>query len=307
MNLPESGRSIGVEVPPAQDETLVAEDGVSLATTWFQPPADALDATLIIGGATAVRRQYYGAFARVMASRGFRVVTLDYRGIGGSAPGRLRGFRATMQDWATLDLERVFDAVEQRAPGRPVVYVAHSFGGQAVGLLRHRTALRAAVFVASQSGYWRHWPGLAKLGMLAFWSIVIPGTTRLLGYFPSRRLGMGENLPAGVAGQWARWGRHRDYILSAAPDAPRRFAEFTAPIRAYSLADDGYAPRRAVEALLEAYGGAAVEHRHVSPADVGASRIGHFGFFRKRFEDTLWSEVGDWLQAEIGTRGAVDP
>jgi hypothetical protein len=28
--------------------------------------------------------------------------------------------------------------------------------------------------------------------------------------------------------------------------------------------------------------------KRIAPADIGVSRIGHFGFFNSRFQDSLW-------------------
>jgi len=33
----------------------------------------------------------------------------------------------------------------------------------------------------------------------------------------------------------------------------------------------------------------------IAPGDIGVRRIGHFGFFRKPFESTLWPRVAGWL------------
>ena len=35
----------------------------------------------------------------------------------------------------------------------------------------------------------------------------------------------------------------------------------------------------------------------VAPADIAASRIGHFGFFREQFRGPLWRPSVDWLAA----------
>ncbi|MFL6259471.1 MAG: hypothetical protein ACJ76Y_07150 [Thermoanaerobaculia bacterium] len=35
-----------------------------------------------------------------------------------------------------------------------------------------------------------------------------------------------------------------------------------------------------------------------SPREVGAPAIGHFGFFRERFRDTLWRESSGWLREQ---------
>src|SRR5215470_18254996 len=39
----------------------------------------------------------------------------------------------------------------------------------------------------------------------------------------------------------------------------------------------------------------------LSPAAVGAQKIGHFGFFRSRFPDSLWVRIADWLRADMLT------
>ena len=33
----------------------------------------------------------------------------------------------------------------------------------------------------------------------------------------------------------------------------------------------------------------------ISPAQIGATKIGHFGFFKPEFRDTLWKDAADWL------------
>src|SRR5690348_14590136 len=118
----------------ALELTFSATDGFSLAVSHFhaETPARAL---VLIASATAVPRQYYAKFARYLAERGFDVLTFDYRGIGGSRPLSLRGFSARMRDWALLDLQAAVDFAAGRAGGKPLFFIGHSFGGQALGLL----------------------------------------------------------------------------------------------------------------------------------------------------------------------------
>jgi hypothetical protein len=61
-----------------------------------------------------------------------------------------------------------------------------------------------------------------------------------------------------------------------------------------------------VEALAAFYSAARAQVRLVRPADVGASAIGHFGFFRARFEPTLWREAALFL-AGAASRGSGSP
>ncbi len=54
---------------------------------------------------------------------------------------------------------------------------------------------------------------------------------------------------------------------------------------------------RRVESLLTFYPNAEQAHRHVALREAGAESIGHFGFFRPRFRDSLWRDAADWLEA----------
>ena len=249
----------------------------------------------MIQAATGVKQEYYARFAAYLAGRDFTVLTFDYRGIGRSRPASLRGFTATMSDWALLDAAAALDFLAGNSRSGKILAVGHSFGGQAFGLLPHHERIGAALMVGSQSGYWRHWPPSGRAWMWPVTHVALPAISRALGYFPSSRLGFGEDLPAGVAIEWASWCRHPRYLVGAL-DAGESYARFNARLRAYALTDDTFAPVGAVRALLALYSGARSELRQVTPREVGARRIGHFGFFREQFHDTLWREAADWLE-----------
>ena len=126
--------------------------------------------------------------------------------------------------------------------------------------------------------------------------LALPGSPRLLGYFPGSRLGFGEDLPPGVAIEWASWCRHPRYLVGAlgVEDAMRACARRFAPTRSATIRSRRC---RAVEALLELYPNARWRDCAASRrATLGAKRIGHFGFFRERFRDSLWREAADWLE-----------
>jgi predicted alpha/beta hydrolase len=53
-----------------------------------------------------------------------------------------------------------------------------------------------------------------------------------------------------------------------------------------------------VEALARLYPNARWETRRIAPREVGVGSIGHFGFFRERFRDSLWREAADWLERQ---------
>jgi predicted alpha/beta hydrolase len=271
---------------------LTAADGYRLGATLFEAPA-AKYAVLVMP-ATGVPQTYYAKFAAYLAERGLEVLTFDYRGIGQSRSTDIKQLAARMRDWAQLDAPAALEFLSSYAK---LMVVGHSFGGQALGLLPGPERIAAALIVGSQSGYWRNWPPLGRAWMWPVTHVFLPAIPRLLGYFPSSRLGFGEDLPAGVAIEWASWCRNPTYIVGAL-GAEASYARFAAPLRAYALTDDPFAPAGAVQALLNLYPASKSEIRRVHPRDVGAERIGHFGFFRESFRDTLWREAAQWLEAQ---------
>jgi predicted alpha/beta hydrolase len=225
-------------------------------------------------------------------------LTLDNRGNGGSRVGPVRRSRARLREWAEQDLAGAVDLLAAAVPGAPLLWVGHSVGGQLLGVVDD-PRIAAALLVGAQSGHWRHWSGVGRVGIVALWYAVIPLLVPLLGRLPARVLGGGEDVPAGVAREWARWGRHRDYVLSyARPRGGLGFTRFAGAIVSYAISDDAFAPLRSVEALLGFFPEARTELRVVRPADLGERAVGHFGFFRPRFEPTLWREAGTWLGSQ---------
>lgn len=287
------------------DETRVAIpalDGFSLAGTLCARENGAEKrAIVVLAAATGVRRTFYAGFARHLAAHGLPCVCFDYRGVGDSRPRSLRGFGATLSQWGSSDLAGVFDWALERWPRARLLLVAHSVGGQIVGLAHNAASVDAAVFVGCQEGYWRNWPFPKVVQFWLLCHLLMPVSSRLLGYMPARRLGLGEDLPRGVGLEWARWARSKGAL------GGRHYAELRAPVLAYSAGDDTLAPRRAVDALLRCYPGIGVERRHLEPHELGVGALGHFGFFRDSFRSTLWREVGEWLNAHAAGPGHSAP
>jgi predicted alpha/beta hydrolase len=274
-----------------------ARDGRMLTGTVFAagPPRG----TIIVASAMGVRRGLYALFADHLAQAGLTVLTFDYRGIGASRGETLRGFEAQLHDWGELDLAGAFDWMRRRHPTVPMQLVAHSVGGQVFGLVED-APVAGAVFVGAQSGSWKLWHGLHRVAMFAVWHVLLPGFARTLGYVPMKAFRQGEDLPGGVAAEWARWGRQDDYVWSyARPRGGMGFTRWGGPLRSYVISDDGYAPQEGVEALLAMYTRAQSELRVIRPSELDVDRIGHFDVFKPRFRETIWNEIRDTLAARI--------
>ena len=59
------------------------------------------------------------------------------------------------------------------------------------------------MLIGGHTGYYGDYHPRYRLPMTAVWHALMPAITLVLGYFPARRLGLGEDLPARVALQWA--------------------------------------------------------------------------------------------------------
>lgn len=273
--------------------TIPARDGFNLAATVFEPGDRANGGVVSINAATAVPRRFYAPFASFLAGRGYTVVSYDYRGIGESRPRSLRGFRALARDWVLLDMAGVVDWIaSELTPGR-LVHVGHSFGGQTAGLLPNADRIDAMVTFSSQSGYWRLQGGSQPLQVAFHMYVTFPVLATLFGYLPWSRFAPAQDLPRGVALEWARWCRNPRYLLGDDSLPLERFARFRAPVLAYSFDDDDWGTARAVDAMMQVYPN--LERRHCIPSEAGLESVGHVGFFRVGSR-SLWDEVLAWME-----------
>ncbi len=78
-------------------------------------------------------------------------------------------------------------------------------------------------------------------------------------------------------------------------EARENFRKYRGALRATGLSDDSWAPPAAIKQLLVHYPNAAREHLTIRPGDIGAEKIGHFGFFRDLGREKLWPAAADWL------------
>jgi predicted alpha/beta hydrolase len=278
-----------------------ATDGYALGARRFGDQS--AGPYVVIAGATAVKQAYYTRFAAWLALQGCTVLTWDYRGIGDSRPAKLRGFDATLSDWGARDLEGVLRFALEDKASRPLHVIGHSVGGQLLGLADSNGSIDRIVTVSSQSGYWGHWRGASAWQKAALWYGVMPVVGNVVGFIPGQ-LGIGEDLPKGVALEWARWCRHPQYLLGHG-HSREGFERVRAPLRAISVDDDDYAPAQAVDWLHALYSNADVERHHVEPRTLSATSVGHFGFFRAAFQDSLWPLVTGFLMSPTVSTGAL--
>ncbi|MGE0497543.1 MAG: alpha/beta fold hydrolase [Ramlibacter sp.] len=281
--------------PPvtASPIALTTRDGYRLTALRYAAQGP-LRGHLIVAGATGTPQLFYKAFAEYASTQGYTVLTLDYRGIGLSRPGSLRGFRMAYLDWARQDLAAAVDHMAR--DDVPLFMVGHSFGGHAFGLLPNHERVARFYTFATGAG-WNGWMPMAeRIKVWVMWNLVGPLIIRWKGYLAWSRLGMGEDLPLDVYREWKHWCRFPRYFFDdpAMPDVAERFGRVTTPIRAANALDDLWAPPASRDAFMAGYRGTPWQAIDIDPQRSGLGAIGHMGYFRRKAQP-LWGEVLSWF------------
>ncbi|MEP7329750.1 MAG: alpha/beta fold hydrolase [Betaproteobacteria bacterium] len=290
----------------ATSVTFTATDGSVLAGTLYQPAAGKPpSAAVLINAGAGIPATYYGRFATWLAAAGIPVLTYDYRGIGRSRPASMRGFNASVEDWGSKDCAAALATLRLYVADTPLIVLGHSVGCFATGFMQDPADVAALVFVAPHTGYYGDYAPRQRPWMWLAWHAMMPVATRMVGYFPGRRFGLPDDLPRGVALEWARR-RHPDFWWNlrhadGTPDVERhavlrqRFAAFRVAGLSVRIADDAFATAAGEARIQGLFASVHFDHIVVEPNANKLGAIGHFGFFRSASRDALWPIVGDWI------------
>jgi predicted alpha/beta hydrolase len=285
------------------DLVVPARDGYPLAARLWA--AEGSTQVALINGGAGIASTYYDRFAAFLAEEGIPTLVYDYRGIARSSPRRLRGFKASVEEWGSKDCAGMLDWLQERFPSARRIVVGHSVGGFLTGFAVNGELIDRMLLISAHTGYWGDYAFRARPSMYILWHLLMPFATSITGYFPARAFRLGEDLPAGVAKEWANrrrgdfwWNLRR---ADGSLDVDRRdklLARFH-NIRAHTLAlrftDDPFATETATKRILSLYLNATTSTLAVKPADINNQPIGHFGFFRRRMRATLWNRALAWL------------
>jgi predicted alpha/beta hydrolase len=276
---------------------ILCPDGVRLGGHLWRIPGGTPSGSIVINPATGVLARYYHRYARFLARHGFEVLTYDYRGIGLSRPARLRGCGYRWQHWGGRDVDAALCHMAARRCG-PLMVVGHSIGGFLPGLAESAVRIDRMLTVGAQYAWWGDYQPRRRLGLFLKWHVAMPALTALCGYFPGRRLGWLEDLPAGVANEWSFRGPRfeRSHPRQERPAVLARLAAVSAPILAVAMSDDELGTIPAVRRALAYYTGAQRTMVLLKPQDYAHTVIGHFGLFHDSHAAGFWRDTLQWLR-----------
>lgn len=284
-------------LPQEEKVTFSAIDGQPLEGNWLVPKNPVLTVVIVCGG--GIPAIMYKSLARHLSGQGMAVLTFDYRGIGRSRRGSLRGFEAGIEHWGVLDFGAALALAARRFPRIPLGVVAHSIGTLLVGAAPEAGHIARLVLLAPHTGYFRDYASRWKWALYLTWHVFMPLVTKFVGFFPGRALGLGEDLPRGFAMDWAR---RRQPSLLGSDDDDRRFGPILAkydrlacPTLVLGTSDDAFAPPVAGRRLLASYPRLRPVVETVSPSDLRVRHLGHFAFLRRATGVYFWRRIAAWL------------
>ncbi len=259
-------------------------------------PEESNNKVIVVNSACGIKQNFYIKYATFLSQKGYDVITYDYRGIGLSRNKPLKGFDATMTDWASKDFSAVANYVKSNFKSHKKILIGHSFGGNSIGMSSEADAFDAYITVASQFGYWRFFNPIYQPLLLWVFFVIMPLLSRLYGYFPSQVKQLGEKLPKGVANDWITIITNPNSMLSLTKRTGNYYGTIKNPMLIISISDDQMAPKRAVDELSKrVFQNASIERLHIEVEK--RKPVGHLNFFKKQFETDLWSIPTNWIDA----------
>jgi predicted alpha/beta hydrolase len=284
-----------------EDLVLLATDSYPLSARIWRSTSASTTVAILINAGAGISARYYDSFAQYLAAHGAAVLLYDYRGIAKSRPRSLRGFSASVEEWGRKDCSAALELLAKRFSGIPVVVIGHSVGGFVTGFVPNGRLIDRLVLIGAHTGYWRDYSKTRRLRMYALWHVIMPAVTRTIGFFPGRMLRVCEDIPAGAALEWADR-RHPDFWwnvrtktgeldVGRIEDALARFRAIHAPTVAIRFSDDPFATAEATNRILSLFSNCPATQVMLGPEDTSGQPIGHFGFFRTRFRNSLWPIV----------------
>jgi predicted alpha/beta hydrolase len=269
-----------------------AKDGFNISAIIRHPTA-APKGVIQVNCGTGIPQKVYANLASFLTENGYITVTYDYRGIGLSKPKSLNGFVATIKDWGVIDMTSVFDWILNEYPSEQKIVIGHSMGGQLVGLMENNQKIDQLFLIASSTGYWKDMSSPYKWLMPPLWFLFIPITIAIYGFANAKKIRQGEGLPKGVALQWRKWCISPNYFETdfATSKTPLFFDKIRIPLKSIQITDDPIANNITANKLLCYYKNAKINIDKVSPKELNVDKIGHTGFFSRKFKETLWQNL----------------
>ncbi|WP_342318753.1 alpha/beta fold hydrolase [Corynebacterium mayonis] len=204
--------------------------------------------------------RYFKPIASWLSEQGFPAVIGELRGQGSSTAVASRAQQWGYHSMATEDYPLTISAAKKALglePSHPVVFLAHSMGGQ-IGILYLTTAdveannVRGMMGVGAGSPYWRGFDGAQRLKIRT--GVTFMGAfSRVFGYWPGGRFDIaGYGRQSGWhLGEWARFSRTNSLDHVRGDDYATRLQAVSTPILLTRFNNDEDCPIASAQNLAQ--------------------------------------------------------
>ncbi len=272
-----------------QPVVIVCHDGYSLSGHFFKSEQASRKLPVLLCPATGIVQQFYFKFCTWLSQQGHDVLVFDYRGIGQSLQGKVKHSDARIQDWGQLDIPAALDWLTLHANQPQAILLGHSAGGQLTGLLPNYQKVAKVVAIAGSTGHVKGLKGKTKWLAPILFKGYMPLNIKVYGHANNKKIGWGEDLPKGVAMQWAQWCSKPGYVANSLGKSITQHYhdDICCPITVIHASDDEIATLANVADLLRLYPNAKTNSIYLQPKAQGFKHIGHMDMFRSSHQK-LW-------------------
>jgi predicted alpha/beta hydrolase len=277
-----------------QSETIRTKDGEKITVRIYKPK-DEVSKVIVIAPSADLTQDFYYDLSSYLFQNKIAVITFDFRGTGLSSPQHLKGFKANLENWAQHDLDTVLRYARNLFPKQELIFIGHGIGGEIVGLAAASQFIARIVLVncALSCTRLRRWTERIWIGAM---KKLVKTISWLFGFFPGKGLRVLNNLPKGVMDEWIHWCSNENGLFDDFSDY--NYRKLQVPILVLSFSDDWRSQENGVIALLKHFASANIQWYHIKPKQINVRRIGHSGFFKKRFKETLWLLLVNWIDGK---------
>lgn len=266
-------------------------DGYQLALIEIVPKNGNIRSNILFNAGTVIRKEFYLKLAKYLAANGNRCILYDYRGVGASRPKILKDFKANISDWGLHDAPAVVDWVFDRYGYVPLHLLAHSMGGQILGLMHNWEKFSNILMLATSSGNYNNFKNPEKFWIKTSTNLLFPIVLPLAGYAVGK-FGLGDDWPKGVAEDWWSVSKKNRLMKEHMEEKLSKtyYETITKRITAWFFPTDHMATARTIPNLQLSYPKSEVTTMLIQPKDFELDTIGHFGIF-KQSAATIWPTI----------------
>ena len=181
------------------------------------------------------------------------------------------------------DIDYVVKFLADKYPNKSIVTMGHSLGGQ-LGCLYHchkNSKVKASIVIAGGSVGYRSWTGMARFK--TFFATQFFGLlSRILGWFPGKKIGFGGNQPKNIMIDWSRNARTGFYKLI---NQKIDYEIVSKDVRSFFLGivieNDFFAPYSSTKSLLDKFSASDTEIFTVKADSFKKVTSDHFSWLKE--------------------------